>query len=142
MRTRYLALIVGIVFLLVGILGFVPDMRSLPSTAPEITVDSGYGYLLGLFPVNVLHNIVHLTVGVLGIASFWSFNFARLFAQGLTIFYGLLAVLGLIPATSTTFDLIPIFGNDVWLHAATALISGYFGFLAPEKTEDINTRTV
>ncbi len=85
MRTRYLALIVGIAFLLVGIMGFVPSLRSLPSNAPDITVDFGYGYLLGLFPINVLHNIVHLTVGALGIAAYWSFN-ARLYAQGLAIF--------------------------------------------------------
>jgi len=78
MRTRYLALILGIVFLLIGILGFVPGLRSLPSNAPEIAVTSGYGYLLGLFPINTLHNIVHLTVGLLGIAAFWSFNFLEL----------------------------------------------------------------
>lgn len=142
MRTRYLALILGIVFLLIGILGFVPGLRSLLSNAPEIAVTSGYGYLLGLFPINTLHNIVHLTVGLLGIAAFWSFNFARLYAQGLTIFYGALAVMGLLPATNTTFDLIPIFSNDVWLHAATALIAGYFGFLAPEKMAEADTRTV
>ena len=142
MRTRYLALIVGIAFLLVGIMGFVPSLRQLPSNAPDITVDSGYGYLLGLFPINVLHNIVHLTVGALGIAAYWSFNFARLYAQGLAIFYGALAVMGLIPATNTTFDLIPIFGNNVWLHALTALITGYFGYVAPEKVEDINAKTV
>jgi len=50
--------------------------------------------------------------------------------------------MGLLPATNTTFDLIPIFSNDVWLHAATALIAGYFGFLAPEKMEEADTRTV
>ena len=135
-------MIVGIAFLLIGILAFVPGLRSLPSNAPAITVDSGYGYLLGLFPINVLHNFVHLAVGLLGIAAFWSFNFARLYAQGLTIFYGTLAVMGLIPATNTTFDLIPIFGNNVWLHALTAAIAGYFGFIAPEKTEEIDTRRI
>lgn len=142
MKTRYLALSLGIVFLLIGIMGFVPALRSLPSNAPDITVDAGYGYLLGLFPINVLHNIVHLTVGALGIFAYFSgVNGSRLFAQGLTIFYGALAVMGLIPATNTTFDLIPIFSNDVWLHAGTALISGYFGFVAPEK-EEIDARTM
>jgi len=141
MKTRYFALIVGIIFLLVGIMGFVPSLRSLPNDALPIEVTSGYGYELGLFPINVLHNIVHLTVGVLGIAAFRSFSFARLFARGLAIFYGLLAVMGLIPATSTTFGLIPIFGNDVWLHAVPALISGYFGYAVSENMEEANTRT-
>jgi hypothetical protein len=140
MKTRYFALIVGIIFLLVGIMGFVPSLRSLPNNGLPITVTSGYGYELGLFPINVLHNIVHLTVGALGIAAFWSFSFARLFARGLAIFYGLLAVMGLIPATSTTFGLIPIFGNDVWLHAVTALISGYFGYAVSENMEEADSR--
>ncbi|HCF27659.1 MAG TPA: hypothetical protein DEV81_10785 [Cyanobacteria bacterium UBA11049] len=44
MMPRYLALLVGIAFLLVGIMGFVPGLRSQPSNAPAITVDSGSGY--------------------------------------------------------------------------------------------------
>jgi len=54
----------------------------------------------------------------------------RFFGRGLAIFYGLLAILGLIPATNTMFGLVPIYGNDVWLHAGTALIAAYFGFVA------------
>jgi hypothetical protein len=38
-------------------------------------------------------------------------------------------VLGLIPATSTTFGLVPIYGNDVWLHAGLAVVAAYFGFI-------------
>lgn len=140
MKTRYFALIVGIVYVLVGIMGFVPSLHSLPNSAPEIAVNTGYGYLLGLFPINVLHNFVHLAVGLLGIAAFWSFGFAKLFAQGLAIFYGALAVMGLIPATNTTFDLIPIFSNDIWLHAVTAAISGYFGFVVQEDMKEADSK--
>lgn len=142
MKTRYFALIVGIIFLLVGIMGFVPSLRPLPNDAPAIAVNSGYGYELGLFPINILHNIVHLAVGVLGIIAYRSFSGARLFARGLTIFYAILAILGLIPATYTTFGLIPIFGNDVWLHAGTALISAYFGYAGTENIEKTNNRTM
>ncbi|WP_035139951.1 DUF4383 domain-containing protein [Fischerella sp. PCC 9605] len=145
MRIRYFALVVGIFFLLVGILGFVPGLLSLPKSAPAIQVNTGYGYLFGIFPINYLHNVVHLVVGVLGIAAFWSFKFARLYAQGLAIFYGLLAVMGLIPATNTTFGLIPIFGNNVWLHALTALIAAYFGYfvqVSPEEAAKIDAKTV
>jgi hypothetical protein len=45
----------------------------------------------------------------------------------------LLAILGLIPATNTMFGLVPIYGNDVWLHAGTALIAAYFGFVGAES---------
>ncbi|WP_315787795.1 DUF4383 domain-containing protein [Fischerella sp. JS2] len=145
MRIRYFALIVGILFLLVGILGFIPGLRILPQDAPLISVATGYGYLFSLFPINYLHNFVHLVVGLLGIAAFWSFKFSRLYAQGLAIFYALLAVMGAIPATNTTFGFIPIFGNNIWLHGLTALIAAYFGYwmqLTPEEAKNIDTRTV
>jgi len=79
------------------------------------------------------------------IAAFWSLKFSRLYAQGLAIFYALLAVMGIIPATNTTFGFIPIFGNNVWLHGLTALIAAYFGYwmpVSPEEAKNIDTRTV
>ena len=48
--------------------------------------------------------------------------------QLLAVAYALLAVLGVLPATQTTFGLIPIYGNDVWLHALIALAAGVIGF--------------
>lgn len=124
---RYFALILGITYLLVGALGFFPAaLQPLGPGAPNLAVDAGYGRLLGLFPVNVLHNVVHLGVGLL---AYRSLGGSIGFARGLTIFYGLLAVMGLIAGLNTTFGLIPIFGNDVWLHAGTALVAAYFGFM-------------
>ena len=52
-----------------------------------------------------------------------------MFARGLTVVYGVLAVMGLIPVLNTTFGLIPIFGHDVWLHAGTAILAAYFGWM-------------
>jgi hypothetical protein len=128
-ETRYFALIVGIVYVLIGILGFLPGLTTPPPpAAPDLAVDAGYGYLLGLFPINVLHNLVHLGVGVLGLVGYSSFSRARTFARGLAVFYGLLAIMGLIPFLRTTFGLIPIFGHDIWLHAVTAIAAAYFGF--------------
>lgn len=131
MRARYFALIAGIIYLLVGIMGFVPGLLH-PVDHPGMMMNSFEGNLLGIFPVNLLHNLVHLVVGALGVASYRSFNGSRTFARGLAIFYGLLAIMGLIPGLNTTFGLIPIFGNDVWLHALTALVSAYFGFVDRE----------
>jgi len=82
---------VGIVFLLVGLLGFVDAFKSFPPVdAPVLSVCSGYGYLFGLFPVNVLHNLVHLGIGAWGLA-IASIPRRSTFAYGLTIFYGVLA---------------------------------------------------
>jgi Domain of unknown function (DUF4383) len=135
MKIRYFALIIGIIYGIIGVLGFVPTLLSLPATAPILTVKAGYGYLFSLFPVNLLHNIVHLVVGVLGIIAYRSLSNAQLFARGLTILYAVLAVLGLIPATSTLFGLVPLFSHNIWLHAVTAAIAAYFGFVAPRARE-------
>ena len=139
MGTRYFALIVGIVYLAVGALGFIPAANPIPAAGgpfphPALGFTSFYGHQLGQFPINLLHNIVHLAVGVAGILSYRSFSGARAFARGLAIFYALLAILGLafMPGIiKTTFGLIPIYGADVLLHAATAAVAAYFGFAAP-----------
>jgi hypothetical protein len=132
---RTFALIFGIIYLLVGVLGFIPGLYTHTTDMPHPSVEAGHGYLLGMFPINILHNIVHLLIGVWGLAASRSIGGARLFAQVLAVFYGLLAILGLIPATNMTFGLIPIHGNDVWLHALTALIAAYFGFVARDDGE-------
>jgi hypothetical protein len=87
---------------------------------------------LGLFPVNILHNIVHIVFGVWGlVVARGSADALRTYARAVAIVYALLTVLGLIPATNTTFGLVPIYGHDVWLHAALAVIAAYFGFAGP-----------
>ncbi len=132
MQPRHFALIVGILFLAVGVMGFVPGLvQPPPPGAPGVTVHANHGYLMGLFPINVLHNIVHLIIGLLGLISYRRFADARLFARGLAIFYGLLAIMGFFPGLRTTFGLIPIFGHDIWLHAVSALAAAYFGWMAP-----------
>ena len=59
----------------------------------------------------------------------------RVYARALAVFYGLLAVLGLIPAMNTLFGLVPIHGHDVWLHAGTALVAAYFGWRGQTEVE-------
>ncbi|MBD2037065.1 DUF4383 domain-containing protein [Leptolyngbya sp. FACHB-321] len=130
---QYFALTIGIIFVLIGVAGFIPDLVKPPIADPDavnLSYIEGYGYLMGLFPINVLHNIVHLTVGLLGIFASLSLGSARLFSGVLALFYGLLTILGLFPPTQSMLGLVPLFGNDLWLHAGTAVIATYFGFLA------------
>jgi hypothetical protein len=49
-------------------------------------------------------------------------------------------VMGLIPLTATTFGLVPLYGNDIWLHALLALVAGYFGFVHREAVTDTPLR--
>ena len=97
-----------------------------------IAVTSGYGYLLGLFPINLVHNLVHLAIGVWGVVAYRSLPAARIYARGLAVIYGVLTVFGLIPGLNTLFGLTPLFGHDVWLHALTAVIAAWFGWKAVE----------
>jgi uncharacterized membrane protein len=140
MATRWFALIIGVVYLLVGIAGFIPALGD-DRTSPDLVVDSHYRDLLGLFPINILHNIVHLLIGLAGIAAYRTYGSARAYSRGLAILYAILAVMGLIPVLETTFDLIPLFSHDIWLHAATALVAAYFGWVARPEVDDEPLRT-
>jgi len=125
MSTRNFALIFGIVFIAIGIAGFVPSLVY----APEDGDMGGHGMLLGLFAVNTVHNVVHLLFGLWGIAASRSASGAVSYARGVAIIYAVLAVAGLIPATAEGFGYVPLYGKDVWLHAGLALVGAYFGWV-------------
>ena len=119
------AQIFGIVFILVALYGFtmtgMGNMESDPARAPQ---------LLGLFPVNVLHNVVHLIFGIWGLLSSRSFAGARSYAQSAGVLYLLLAVAGFVAPNG--FGLVPIGGNDIWLHLVLGLVLAGVGFTARE----------
>lgn len=73
------ALIFGIIYVIGGISGFIPALNPHHSDMLPIAVDSFYGRALGLFPVNILHNFVHLAIGVWGIIGSRSVGGARFF---------------------------------------------------------------
>lgn len=135
MSSRYFALIFGIVYVIVGILGFVPGVTAPPpGDAPGLVLANNYGYLFGLFPVNLLHNLVHIIIGLWGILSYGSLGAARGYSRAAAIIFAVLTIAGLVPGANIMLGFIPIFGNDIWLHAATAVIAAYFGWLAPVET--------
>jgi hypothetical protein len=131
MNTQLFARIYGIVFLIVGIGGFIPGLTQ-PHEHPGLIINGSSGMELGLFPVNALHNAVHILFGVCGLVAASSLAGAVLYARGVAVIYALLTVLGLIPAMNMAFGLVPIYGHDVWLHAVLAVVAGYFGFVRKE----------
>lgn len=132
MNTNRFALIYGIVFLVVGVLGFVPGITA-PHSHPEVTAQSGLGLLFGLFPVNLLHNIVHILFGIWGLFAARTLGGARAYFKSVAIIYAVLGVMGLIPGLNTTFGLIPLYGHDIWLHFGLAAVAAYFGFVRHEE---------
>ncbi|MHB0859033.1 MAG: DUF4383 domain-containing protein [Anaerolineae bacterium] len=136
MAVRWFALIVGVLYLLFALLGFLGGHSPFPVKAPDLAVNAGYGLLLGIFSVNVLHNIVHLLIGLWGVLAYSQVASAVAFAKAMTVFLGVLAIMGLIPGLNTVFGLVPLYGNDVWLHAVTALVAAYFGWGGPSR-EDV-----
>ena len=118
------ALVYGVVFLLIGVLGLVLTGTTMEADVAEAP------HLLGLFAVNLLHNLVHAAFGVWGLLAARSWGGAKTYCQLTGVIYGMLVPLAFI--APTTFGLMPIGGNDVWLHALLALPLLYFGFTARE----------
>lgn len=142
MRTSTFALFIGMAYVSAGILGLVPAaLMPPPNDAPPVRFDVLYGWLLGLFPVNVLHSAVHFAQGAWGIVAWRTDHSGRgmgspkTYSRALAIFNGALAVIGLVPALYTLFGFMPIHGHDALLHAATAAIAGYFGWRTEVSVE-------
>jgi len=136
MRVETFALFSGIAYLAAGLLGLVPAaLTPAPADAPPIHVTLFHGYLLGLFPVNILHSAVHFAIGVWGIVAERGMTSPKVYARSLAIFYGALAVMGGIPGLDTVFGLLPIHGHDIWLHAGTAGLAAYFGWRSAASVE-------
>ncbi len=148
MSARNFALFSGIFFIAIGILGFVPGIVTAAPTQPdpELLVNTGYGYLFGLFPTNLVHNLVHLAVGLWGITSSRETKSAVFYCQGFAILYSLITVMGLLPVAGTTFGLMPIFGGNVLLNLAATFMAAYYGFVklpgAEVGSEGKGSRTV
>lgn len=130
MPARYFALLFGLTYLVVGLVSFIPLFLEPADPAPTFLLANGlYGELFGLFPVNWIHNLVHIGLGAWGISSFKSVAASRYYARGLALIFGVLTILGVFTPTSTLLGIAPLYGHNVWLHALSSLLAAPFGFL-------------
>lgn len=137
MKTSTFALILGIVYLVLGIIGLVPlFLVPPPVDAPPTNFTLLYGYLLGLFAVNLLASVFHIVIGAWGLSAASGRSNAIRFCRDSAILFGALAVLGMFPGLNTLFGLMPINGHDVWLNAVTAVAAAYFGWRQPIAAKD------
>ena len=134
MKSSTFALVLGIAFLALGLMGLVPALLVPPPIdVPPTSFTLFYGYLLGLFPVNLLASVLHIVIGAWGISA-WSGRSSRVgFARAVAMLFGVLAVMGLVRVLNTMLGMIPLYGNDVWLHGITAAIAAYFGWRQPAE---------
>jgi Domain of unknown function (DUF4383) len=109
------ATVVAVAFLAVGVLGFIPGI----TTDYDTMMFGGHhseAKLLGLFQVSVLHNIVHLLFGIVGLVLARSAKNARNYLIGGGVVYLVLWVYGLVVDQTSTANFVPLNTADNWLH--------------------------
>ena len=136
------AQVFGIIYLVIGILGFIPIapiLVPIEMAGPYGGVIGPFeGFLLGLFPVNWLHNLAHIAIGAAGLASYRSPVGARSYALAIGVLYLVLFLVGLV--LPNFFRLLPLGGWDLILHLVTALIAFGAYFTSPEAPGPARTR--
>jgi hypothetical protein len=133
---RRAALLVAVIFLLVGILGFVPGITSgydgMTFAGHESTAK-----LLGIFQVSVLHNVVHLLFGVVGLAMARTVVGARTYLVGGGAIYLVLWLYGLLVGQRSGANFIPVNNADDWLHLVLGLGMIGLGLLLARRPADV-----
>lgn len=114
------ALVVGAVFLVVGVLGFIPGITT---NYDEMTFAGHHSdtQLIGVFAVSVLHNIVHLVFGILGVLAARSATTAGWYLLIGGLIYAALWIYGLAIDKNSDANFVPLNTADDWLHFALAV---------------------
>lgn len=133
---RMVVLVFGAVYVVVGVLGFLGD--PIVTGGAHDDMPSASGDLFGIFPINVVHNIVHLVIGAALLYGATAHDRAVLMARIVGGTYAVVGLLGLV--SPDTFGLMPIGGADVLLHLATAAI--LLGVTFVDQRTDADTRPV
>lgn len=146
MDPRKFASIFGTACLAVGFLSLVPSLTGSAVGLPDLHMPYSYGLFFGLFPINVMNKMALLAVGAFGLsASSAKFNAlprSISYARAVCGLMLAMAVLGLIPQTSTLFGYWPLFGTaNVTASMVFAVISGLFGYYLPSKVSSSGRAT-
>lgn len=126
---------VAAVFLLVGVLGFVPGITTDYGDMTFAGHESG-AQLLGIFGVSVLHNLVHLLFGLAGLALARTWSGARNYLIGGGFIYLLLWLYGLVIDFDSDANFVPLDEADNWLHLVLGLAMVTLGLLLSRRDAD------
>jgi len=130
---------VAAVFLLVGVLGFIPGITTDYDEMEFAGHESG-AQLLGIFGVSILHNIVHLLFGVAGLALARSWSGARTFLLGGGAIYLVLWIYGLVVDADSDANFVPLDDADNWLHLALGAGMVALGLALGRQDDNIGVR--
>jgi hypothetical protein len=122
-----LTLLFGIVFLAVGILGFIPGITTNYDDLSFAGSDSS-AELIGVFQTSVLHNLVHVVFGIAGLALARTHQGASTYLLGGGIIYAALFIYGLFVSGREDANFVPMNGADDVLHLilAVTLLGAWF----------------
>ena len=134
------AAVVAAVFLLVGILGFIPGITS-GYDQMQFAGHESEAMLLGIFQVSILHNIVHLLFGVVGLALARTWSGARSFLIGGGIIYAVLWLYGLFVGENSDANFVPLNTADNWLHFVLFLGMVGLGVVLGKERAEAGRRT-
>src|SRR5690242_17102474 len=119
-----LAAVFGVVFTFVAIGGFVtPGGLYMQPSDPAMAAKE-----LGMFPVNLLHNVVHLLFGIWGLAASRSWSGSKSFFVWGGVIYAVLTVLAFVSPSG--LGLVPLAGADIGLHCLLAIVMLGIGLTA------------
>ncbi|MFW0775422.1 DUF4383 domain-containing protein [Paenarthrobacter nitroguajacolicus] len=135
------AQIVGAVFLLVGVLGFIPGITSNYESLSFAGHDSE-ALLLGIFQVSILHNIVHLLFGVAGILMARTPGQARNYLIAGGAVYLVLWIYGLVIDQESSANFVPVNNADNWLHLILSVGMLALGLALSRRTTTTRTGSV
>jgi hypothetical protein len=113
----------GLVYLLIGVLGFIPGITQ-PSTAP------GQGLLLGIFAVNTVHNLAHLVLGAALVWAATTANNVRMVNRGMAAVFAILVIGSLV---APIVEGVAINPPDTGLHLVSLLVTAAIGFMAVRR---------
>lgn len=112
--------LVGVAFLLVGTLGFIPGITTDYDTLEAAGHESN-AMLFGIFQVSTLHNIVHLLFGIAGLALARTSPSAKAYLVGGGVVYLALWLYGLLIDKTSEANFVPVNDADDWLHLGLGL---------------------
>ncbi|MGW4112445.1 DUF4383 domain-containing protein [Actinosynnema sp. NPDC004786] len=127
------ATVVAAVFLVVGIAGFIPGLTTDYDTL-RFAGHESQAMLLGVFAVSILHNIVHLLFGVVGLAMARTARKAFLYLVAGGVIYLVLWLYGLIVDHGSAANFVPVNTADNWLHLVLGLGMVALGFALGRST--------